>query len=105
MIENRETDEIIQEHFLVDGKMPTKAPQPIKWLIESKYLAYLMHRLAEEFIINIKGRKHQLTASHFISSEGKKLKSLASQLSQVRNEKSSNKNIKMIEDAIPNIKS
>lgn len=106
LIENRETEEIIQEHFYVNGNMPTKEPEPIKWLIESKYLAYLMHRLAEEFIINIKGKKHQLTASHFINSEGEQLKpkSLASQLSQIQNEKSNN-TIQTIESTLSKLKS
>ena len=106
LIENRETIEIIQEHFYVDGQKPTKEPKPMKWLIESKYLAYLMHRLAEEFIINIKGKKHQLTASHFISSENKELKSLASQLSQIlKYGKSSDTSISTIENIIQRVKS
>lgn len=106
LIENREADEIIQEHFYVDGQEPTKEPQPIKWLIESQYLAYMMHRLAEEFIINIKGKKHQLTASHFISSKGKALKSLASQLSHIQKHgRSTNKNLSIIENIIQKVNS
>lgn len=108
LIENRDTDEIIQEHFLVDGKAPNKKLQLIKWLSESKYLAYLMHRLAEEFIINIKGRKHELTASHFISSKETSLNtnSLASQLSKIyKNGKSSDKNLSTIENIIQKVKS
>jgi len=106
LIESRETEQLIQEHFYVDGQMPTKEPQSIKWLIESQYLAYLMHRLAEEFIINIKGKKHQLTASHFISNKGKELKSLASQLSQIlKHARSTDKSISAIENIIQRINS
>lgn len=108
LIENRDTEEIIQEHFYVDGKMPTKEPQPIKWMIESQYLAYMMHRLADEFIINIKGKKHQLTASHFISSDDNPLNtnSLSSQLSNMlRHGKSTDKNLSTIENIIQQVKS
>ncbi|MBO6573345.1 MAG: hypothetical protein JJ958_12990 [Balneola sp.] len=106
LIEKKNTEEIIQEHFFVDGQAPIKEPHSIKWLIESKYLAYLMHSLAEEFIINIKGKKHELTASHFISSKGEPLKpkSLASQLSQIQKEKS-NKTIHTILSIISKLKS
>lgn len=108
LIEIRDTEEIIQEHFFVDGQAPIKESQSIKWLIENQYLTYLMHRLAEEFIINIKGKKHQLTASHFISSSDKSLNthSLASQLSGLlRHGKSSDKSLSKIENIIQKVKS
>jgi|SRR5690625_668848 len=108
LIENRETEEIIQEHFRVEDKLPTKESKPIKWLINIKFLAYLIDRLGEEFIINIKGSKHKLTANHFVNSDGNDLNtsSLSSFLSQIKKHgRSTDKNISSIENIIQRIKS
>jgi len=51
LIENRETDEIIKEHFDVDGKKPTnKEPQPIIWLESLSLLAYMIEALDRKYI-------------------------------------------------------
>lgn len=108
LIENRETEEIIQEHFRVEDKLPIKEPQPIKWLINIKYLAYLIDRLGDQFLINIKDSKHQLTASHFVNKQGNSLNvnSLSSLLSQLINHSSSkDKKLSSIEDIIQKVKS
>lgn len=88
IIEDRETDDIIQEHFKVDGKVPTKEPKPIKWLIDIRYLAYLIYIL-EGNIISLKGNKHKVTIMHFVNATDKELStgSLATSLSKIKDMK------------------
>ena len=88
LIESRETDEIIQEHFYVDGKMPTKEPQPINWLKSKVLLAYLIQELSTKpnmykpFIEPDK--KWQLTELHF-TVKGKEIgRSLVNDIKQSR---------------------
>lgn len=83
LIQTREPEDIIQ-HFAVFGKETRQAQlEPIKWEIEIRYLAYLIHKLGEEMYVSLKDSKHKLTVSHFVDSNGNKLSinSLASSLS------------------------
>ena len=50
LIEDRETEEVIQEHFKVDGQMPTKKSKPISWYDSLSLLAYLIESLDRKFI-------------------------------------------------------
>jgi hypothetical protein len=63
-IENRETEEIIQEHFDVDGQKPTKEPEPIVWEATKVLLAHLINDLDS---INAIKADHiwKVTAPHF----------------------------------------
>lgn len=45
MIEKRETEDIIQEHFEVDGKKPVNQPKPIVWTGTKVLLAHLISGL------------------------------------------------------------
>ena len=88
LIDNRETDDIIQEHFLVDGQEPIKEPQPINWLKSKVLLAYLIQELSTKpnmhkpFIEPDK--KWQLTELHF-TVKGKEIgRSLVNDIKQSR---------------------
>lgn len=50
LIENRDTDDIIQEHFFVDGGINTKESQPIKWMSTLSLLAYMIESLDRKYI-------------------------------------------------------
>lgn len=70
LIDNRETNNIIQEHFYVDGKKPTnKNSQPINWLKSKVLLAYLIEELSTKPNMNEPfiepDKKWQLTELHF----------------------------------------
>lgn len=62
LIENRETAEIIEQHFKPQTK-PQKEPEPIKWLETASLLAYMIKELDDRYIQtkNI----WQNTAHHF----------------------------------------
>jgi len=88
LIDSRETDDIIQEHFLVDGQEPIKEPQPINWLKSKVLLAYLIQELSTKpnmhkpFIEPDK--KWQLTELHF-TVKGKEIgRSLVNDIKQSR---------------------
>lgn len=69
LIENRETDEIIQEHF----RQSDKKPQPIKWSKSNRLLNYLFWQLREAGLID-KERKYKIITEHFLNRHGKPLK-------------------------------
>lgn len=64
LIEGRETEDVIQEHFVVDGQMPTKEPEPIIWKGNKVLLAHLISDL--DSIKAIKSDHFwKVTAPHF----------------------------------------
>jgi len=88
LIESRETEEIIQEHFSVDNQVPTKEAKPINWLGTTVLLAYLIKELT------IKPKMHdsfmesknlwQVTNLHF-TIKGKEIhRSLVNDIKQSR---------------------
>jgi hypothetical protein len=106
LIENKETNYIIK-HFSVNGiETDQNSLEPIKWEAQTKYFSYLIHRLGEEFFINLTKSKFKATAPHFIDKNGDILKvnSLHSALSQIINsDKVKDKNIQQIEDILNSI--
>jgi len=69
LIENRETDDIIQEHF----RQSDKKPQPIKWSKSNRLINYLFWQLREAGLID-KERKYKIITEHFLNRHGKPLK-------------------------------
>jgi hypothetical protein len=66
LIENRETNEIIQEHFDVDGKKPTyKESQPIVWRETKVLLAHLINGLERSKSVEFKNIWKDLSP-HFL---------------------------------------
>lgn len=70
LIENRDTEEIIQEHF----RESSKKPLPIKWSKSNRLINYLFWQLREAGLID-KERKFKIIAEHFLNRHGKPLKS------------------------------
>lgn len=88
LIEKRDTEEIINEHFRVEKVNPTEKPKPLVWVAQIQLLPYLIEQLSQERFIEVKGAKHKLTALHFINGKGEKLNpdSLGSLLSTLNKE-------------------
>lgn len=88
LIESKDTNNLILEHFYVDGQKPTKEPNPINWIKSKVLLAYLIKELStkpsmhEPFIEPDK--KWQLTELHF-TVKGKEVgRSLVNDIKQSR---------------------
>lgn len=50
MIQDYETDDIIEAHFSIENDMPIYCPKPINWLSSISLLAYMIERLDKKFI-------------------------------------------------------
>ena len=70
LIENRETKEIIEEHF----KQTNKKPKPIHWHKSNRLLNYLFKKLSKADIIDTMDRKFKLITEHFLDKKGEPLK-------------------------------
>lgn len=70
LIESRETDEIIQEHFRQTGQ----TPQPIQWSKSNRLLIYLFNKLTETGLIDTMDRQFQLITEHFLDKKGQPFK-------------------------------
>jgi hypothetical protein len=70
LIENRDTEEIIQEHF----RQTDKKPQPIHWRKSNRLLIYLFNKLSEAGRVDTMGRQFQLITEHFLDKNGQSFK-------------------------------
>ena len=70
LIEIRETDEIIQEHF----RQTDKSPQPIKWSKTNRLLIYLFSKLTKAGLVDTMDRQFKLITEHFLDKKGQPLK-------------------------------
>lgn len=70
LIDSRETDDIIQEHF----RQTDQTPQPIQWSKSNRLLIYLFNKLTEAGLIDTMDRQFQLISEHFLSKKGQPLK-------------------------------
>lgn len=70
LIENRESDEIIQEHF----RQTDQAPQSIQWSKSNRLLIYLFNKLTEAGLVDTMGRQFKLITEHFLDRHGQKFK-------------------------------
>ena len=71
LIENREVDKIIQEHF----RRTDQTPQPIQWSKSNRLLIYLFNKLIEVGLVdNTMDRQFQLISEHFLNKKGEPLK-------------------------------
>lgn len=70
LIDDRDTMEIIQEHF----RQTDKLPQPIKWNKSNRLIIYLFSKLSETGLIDTIGRPHQLITEHFLDKKGQPFK-------------------------------
>lgn len=88
LIENREADDIIQEHFDVGDQALTKKSKPVNWLKSKVLLAYLIEELStkpemhEPFIDPHK--KWEKTKLHFTVKGKKIVRSLVGDINQSR---------------------
>lgn len=75
LIENRETNEIIQEHFLVDFQKQQKEPKPIKWGMNKsdRLLLYFLHKVRDIGLIQYDSM-WEIIRSHFVKSNGENFK-------------------------------
>jgi hypothetical protein len=70
LIENRDTDEIIQEHF----RQTDQTLQPIQWSKSNRLLIYLFNKLTEADLVDTMDRQFQLISEHFLNKKGQPLK-------------------------------
>ena len=70
LIEIRETDEIIQEHF----RQTDKSPQPIQWSKTNRLLIYLFSKLTKAGLVDTMDRQFKLITEHFLDKKGQPFK-------------------------------
>ncbi|SMO83627.1 hypothetical protein [Gracilimonas mengyeensis] len=70
LIENRDTNDLIQEHF----RQADQTPQPIQWSKTNRLLIYLFNKLSEAGLIDTMDRQFKLITDHFLDRHRKPFK-------------------------------
>lgn len=73
-IEERDTKDIINEHFKIGSQLPTNEPRPIKMLKTNRLLAYLIFKLTQSGLIDDSLSMWQIIGKHFSKSNGESFK-------------------------------
>lgn len=70
LVEERKTEDIIQEHF----KQSDQTPNPFKWTNTNRLLIYLFKRLSESGLVDTMDKQFKLITEHFLDKKGQPFK-------------------------------